>query len=189
MKKLFAILIFCVFSFVCFAQNNVAERIKDIRAVYAQAMENIKHGQEDDNLNNKATLVINENWPGSGPCEFTVEFFYTPDYSEEAGIIQDRKLFFIRVKERWAMTPSSKEYLVDPEDSSLMFFYSRNIADDGDGESEIREYFSKGDQQLIREIVDGKTFDSPQSDFYLFEIRHFEMLKNLFGYMPPYIEN
>ena len=89
----------------------------------------------------------------------------------------------------WALRPYQTEYLVDSKDGSLMFSFTKNPSKElsPDESLEHRMYFAKGELHLVREIIDGKINDNPDNDAFLFELRRFDMLKNLFSYMPPYI--
>lgn len=83
MKKVFAIICFCAVTLGAWGQNSVMDRVKEIRKAYSEALENIKSGQEDANQNNSASVIVNENWPGSGPCKFQVDFYFTSKFDDE----------------------------------------------------------------------------------------------------------
>lgn len=187
MKRIFAFVCLCAFTVVAFGQNDVAERVSVIRKTYAQALENIKHGQEDANLNNSASVILNENWPGSGPCRFQADFYFTTEFDEEA-VFNKRTIYMIRTKDLWADRPYTAEYLLDPKTEDLMFCFIRSPKVEGEGYDEIRYYFAE-DGKLIRQISDGVTVDNPEIDFYLFDVRHCAELKNMFMHMPPYLDH
>lgn len=186
MKKVFAIICFCAVTLGAWGQNSVMDRVKEIRKAYSQALENIKSGQEDANQNNSASVIVNENWPGSGPCKFQVDFYFTSKFDDE-GVFRGRNLYFIRTKDLWATRSYTAEYLIDPESRDLMFCFIRSPKEDGSGYDELRYYFSE-EGQLVRQISNGETTDNPKGDLYLFEVRHCDALKTMFVEMPPYLD-
>ena len=189
-KHIFPILLLAlIFSSSVMAQSNNDVRIKEIRKAYAEALEKIKYGQEDANLNNKAVIVINQNFPGSGPSEFTVEYYFNTKDSEQIEGEQDRQLYFMRVKERWATTPSVFEYLFNPESGDLMFYYSKTPDFETGKPSERRDYYTSSQAEPFLEIIDGKNYKKPVDDQWMFVQRFLMGYKEVFNNLPPYFEH
>ncbi len=191
MKKLSSIILTLVF--VCtgaFAQGNNDARVKAIRKSYAEALQKIEAGQQDANLNNKAVLVINQNFPGSGPSEFTVEYYFDTKDSEQFEGEQERKLYFMRVKELWATTPSVFEYLFNPENDELMFYYAKTPDPETIGKTtERRDYYISSQAEPFLEIIDGKSYKKPIDDQWTFVQRFLMGYKEVFNNLPPYFEH
>lgn len=189
-KHIFPILLLAlIFSSSVMAQSNNDIRIKEIRKAYAEALEKIKYGQEDANLNNKAVIVINQNFPGSGPSEFTVEYYFDTKDSEQFEGEQERKLYFMRVKERWAATPSVYEYLFNTENGDLVFYFAKTIDPETGKTHERRDYFDGIKAEPFLEIIDGKNYNKPKDDNWTFVERFLMGYKEVFNNLPPYFEH
>lgn len=185
-----ALLAMLCFSSGAFAQSNNDARVKAIRKAYAEALEKIKYGQEDANLNNKAVIVINQNFPGSGPSEFTVEYYFDTKDNELFEGEQDRQLYFMRVKELWATTPSVYEYLFNPESGDLMFYYAKTPDPETIGKTtERRDYYASSQAEPFLEIIDGKSYKKPVDDLWMFIQRFLMGYKEVFNNLPPYFEH
>ncbi len=188
-KHLFPILLVIFFSTGAFAQSNNDARVKTIRKSYAEALQKIEAGQQDGNLNNKAVIVINQNFPGSGPSEFTVEYFFDTMDSEQFADEQERKLYFMRVKERWAATPSVYEYLFNTENDELMFYFAKTIDPETGKTTERRDYYNSSKAEPFLEIIDGKNYKKPVDDQWTFVQRFLMGYKEVFNSLPPYFEH
>lgn len=171
------------------AQKAADAKVKAIRQAYAKAQEKIKAGEEDANLNNKAVIVVNQNFPGSGPSQFTVEYFFTTKEHPKSETMEERVLYFMRVKQLWAETPSYFEYLFDEKGEDLIFYYSKIPNTTTDGFTEVRDYFGKEKQEPFLEIVDGTSYKKPKNDSWLFVIRFLASYKDLFNILPPFFDN
>lgn len=189
-KHLFPILLLVIFfSTGAFAQSNNDARVKTIRKSYAEALQKIEAGQQDANLNNKAVIVINQNFPGSGPSEFTVEYFFDTMDSEQFAGEQERKLYFMRVKERWAATPSVYEYLFNTENDELMFYFAKTIDPETGKTTERRDYYNSSKAEPFLEIIDGKNYKKPVDDQWTFVQRFLMGYREVFNSLPPYFEH
>lgn len=189
-KHLFPFLILALFlSSSAMAQKSNDAWVKQIRKSYAEALQKIEAGQQDANLNNKAVIVINQNFPGSGPSEFTVEYFFDTEDSEQFVGEQERQLYFMRVKERWAETPSVYEYLFNPENDELMFYFAKTIDPETGKTTERRDYFESSKAEPFLEIIDGKNYKTSVDDQWMFIKRFLMGYREVFNNLPPYFEH
>lgn len=189
-KNLFPILLLVLlFSSSAMAQKNNDALVKLIRKSYAEALQKIEAGQQDANMNNKAVIVINQNFPGSGPSEFTVEYFFDTKDSEQFVGEQERQLYFMRVKERWAATPSVYEYLFNTENDELMFYFAKTIDSETGNTTERRDYYISSQSEPFLEIIDGKNYKKPVDDQWMFIQRFLMGYKQVFNSLPPYFEH
>lgn len=189
-KHLFPILLLVMFfSTGAFAQGNNDARVKNIRKSYAEALKKIEAGQQDANQNNKAVIVINQNFPGSGPSEFTVEYFFDTKDSEQFEGEQERKLYFMRVKERWAAVPNAYEYLFNTENGDLVFYFAKTIDPETGKTHERRDYYDSIKAEPFLEIIDGKNYSKPKDDNWTFVERFLMGYRQVFYSLPPYFEH
>lgn len=189
-KHLFPFLILALFlSSSAMAQKSNDAWVKQIRKSYAEALQKIEAGQQDANLNNRAVIVINQNFPGSGPSEFTVEYFFDTEDSEQFVGEQERQLYFMRVKERWAETPSVYEYLFNPENDELMFYFAKTIDPETGKTTERRDYFESSKAEPFLEIIDGKNYKTSVDDQWMFIKRFLMGYREVFNNLPPYFEH
>lgn len=187
--SLFALVAMLCFSSEALAQGNNDARVKTIRKAYAEALERIKAGEEDANLKNKAVIVINENFPGSGPSTFTVEYYFTTEDHPKIDGALIRKLYFMRVKELWATTPWVYEYLFNPESEELMFYFAKTPNVENGTTTERRDYFKSKETEPFLEIIDGKTYKTPKDDQWIFVHRFLMGYKTVFENLPPYFND
>lgn len=189
-KHLFPILLLALLlSSSAMAQKSNDAWVKQIRKSYAEALQKIEAGQQDANLNNKAVIVINQNFPGSGPSEFTVEYFFDTKDSEQFEGEQERTLYFMRVKERWAETPSVYEYLFNTENGDLMFYFAKTIDPETGKTHERRDYYNSIKAEPFLEIIDGKNYNKPKDDNWTFVERFLMGYRQVFYNLPPYFEH
>ncbi|MCQ2243867.1 MAG: hypothetical protein MJZ32_06370 [Bacteroidaceae bacterium] len=190
MKKiLFSLFLSLAFSSSAMAQKSNDAWVKQIRKSYAEALKKIETGQQDANLNNKAVIVINQNFPGSGPSEFTVEYFFDTKDSEQFEGEQERQLYFMRVKERWAETPSVYEYLFNTENGDLMFYFAKTIDPETGKNHERRDYYNGIKAEPFLEIIDGKNYKTSVDDQWMFIKRFLMGYREVFNNLPPYFEH
>lgn len=189
-KNLFPILLLVLlFSSSAMAQKNNDALVKLIRKSYAEALQKIEAGQQDANMNNKAVIVINQNFPGSGPSEFTVEYFFDTKDSEQFEGEQERKLYFMRVKERWAAVPNAYEYLFNTENGDLVFYFAKTIDPETGNTHERRDYYDSIKAEPFLEIIDGKNYYKPKDDNWTFVERSLMGYRQVFYSLPPYFEH
>ncbi len=189
-KHLFPIfLLVLLFSSSAMAQKSTDAWVKQIRKSYAEALQKIEAGQEDANLNNKAVIVINQNFPGSGPSEFTIEYFFDTKDSEQFEGEQERILYFMRVKERWATVPSVYEYLFDTKNDELIFYFAKTIDPETGKTTERRDYYVSSQAEPFLEIIDGKNYKKPVDDQWTFVQRFLMGYRQVFYSLPPYFEH
>ena len=131
------------------AQKNTNDAIAKIRKDYATALEKIKAAGDyyDDIFVNRANVVIQEMWSGSGPHKETTDLYYSMGLNEEWSF--DRTLFFVRSK--WNVAPREffLEILYDEKGQPEFYFFK---APGYDGNNyEFRYYWENG--KLIRSLV------------------------------------
>ncbi len=187
--NIFILLLAIFFSSSVMAQKNNDARVKQIRKSYTEALKKIEDGQQDANQNNKAVIVINQNLPGSGPCEFTVEYYFDTKENEQFEGEQERHLYFMRVKELWAAVPSVYEYLFDTDSDELMFYYAKTPDPETGKTSERRDYFMNNQAEPFLEIIDGKNYKEPIDDTWMFVKRFLMGYKEVLDNLPPYFEH
>ena len=128
MKKSIILIVSLLLSLYCcpdiLAQNNKTEnRVKEIRKIYSNTQEHIKHSLELEETNNSMKIDMSRMFGGSGMQQKKMEFYYNVDDSRTNGV--GWNLYFVRVSYNYAVRQFYEEYLFDEETGKIMFIYKK----------------------------------------------------------------
>lgn len=153
MKHLLLLIIVSLFCSLSFAQQSKAdkERMSQIRAAYAEAVENARRtcmsDEETDYVpKNYIKTTILHNVAGTGPSTETIEFFFEDDFNEDSGWY-DSHLQFVRRTKIYTIAELKEyeEFLYDSDGKPMFYFTSfPDEIDDKDMLIEIRSYYEEG---------------------------------------------
>ncbi len=135
-KTIFILICLCVALNIDAQINNVPKDVqKEVKEIYAHAMELIAMQKEEPNTANYMSVTTKRMEAAVGKCEYFTEYFGTLEDGsaedfEDSGIGPVHyKLFFMREKKTFidAITgPSYTEYLYHPETGKLIFCYTKD---------------------------------------------------------------
>ena len=134
---LFAFALCCLFGAQAQNSPEVKARIAEIRKMYADVKETQEFLKQAELPPNETVITNDYMAPGAGPIVDTYHYYYSGDFSEEAGDVLYVP-FFITRKYNVGARDYYEEILFD-DDGSLAFFYEKTYL------GECRIYFSKGE--------------------------------------------
>lgn len=192
MKK---ILFLVAFATLCSAsQMTVAQdRVKEIRKMYADALEQIKMQKEEPRAVSLTEVKSKANYGGVGLVEETISFYSTPFAIAQLESADDVfSPFFIRTKKDFkeaSVGASMREYVFDTNTGNLTFCFVKSFGYEGDMDlyEEQRLYFN-GDGSLCTSnaVVKKKSDNSQVTTFVANEeeaLKESRRLKELFNSM------
>ena len=159
MKKRLLKLILLGFSLgitVLAAAQNEAAAVREVRAAYAAAKEQIARSSESDdaNLHNDVVTTIRRNMPGSGPSVETYHCYFDLDVQAEPVWEVHYRPYFITRKYNIAARNFYEEYLYEPASGRLLFVFLQGDSLDG-GKNEERYYYD-AEGRLVSENIKGE---------------------------------
>lgn len=158
MKKIIILIVFCLFDFVCFAQDKKQQTLLEVRQAYSNCMQLIKDRDEEPNVIEYSNFTISENWPGSGRRQKIIEVYYSLRFNEEIDMSYlGPNIKFIRVKYNWGSIEYLEEYVYDFNEIIFVFYkeYTNSMS------TEIRIYNKNGIFILDKKTSDGNIKEHP----------------------------
>lgn len=140
-KTLFMSLCICALGSAAMAQQ---PRVKEIRQLYASALERIKQESEDPHMLSRLEIKAQRTMAAVGLVETTENYYGMQCGDHIGGVINAFQAYFIRAKEDYkeAMCgATSGEFLYDPETCNLIFAFIRESSYEGDPDLYVEQRF------------------------------------------------
>ena len=144
MKRINFTIVLSLMVMLANAQELTEGELSAIRAAFRDAKQQVEinsHAQEQNVPRNDMEVISHHVIPGGGPTEEVIHYYFTLDEDPETGTYVNR-LYLITRSYNVAARKFYQEFLFEKQESTLLFFFHRNDAQDGTTD-ETRYYYGK----------------------------------------------
>ena len=138
-----------------------ADRVAEIRRLYAEAKELAAGEHIEENANYKMTITSDRVIPALGSINERLHFFFGLDdekFAEDLSL--EYHPYFITRSYQYGPRQYYEEYLFDRKTGRLVFFFRTNDTYEGD-KAETRYYWGEDGQKVVHQTTKG---DDPASE-------------------------